>query len=256
MKFKFVIVVILLAIGGVALAQPYDIRAGADISLRSCAGTNCRRVETVAQGTILHVVGKFNRWLKISRSGSELWMADWVNYTRVSGGAAPAVSSPAVPAEQPQAEVDNYCFTIRTCQSQDDWVRGYNDYQRDAAAGRVSSVIVDSSIVSPMTDGGDVSFYEFLAEGSYDPGSVFLTAGTWEIRFIGAGWASVHASEPAGQDCFTSWLSRIWVLWKWSNILGASNEEADTITLKRDCDINVEVDSSSRHVWSLKLTKL
>ena len=31
MKVKLVLVVVLLAIGGVALAQPYDIRAGAEI---------------------------------------------------------------------------------------------------------------------------------------------------------------------------------------------------------------------------------
>ena len=136
MKFKLVLVVVLLAIGGVALAQPYNIALAPRLVCEVAQGPIAAAWKRVAPGTILQVVGKFNRWLKISRSGSELWMADWVNYTRVGTSAAPVESSPAILDEQPQAEVDNYCFTIRTCQSQDDWVRGYNDYQRDAADGR------------------------------------------------------------------------------------------------------------------------
>ena len=256
MKVRLVLVVILFALSGIVLAQQYQIRADAKLNLRNWYSTNSRIVESVPAGTVLQVVGRFNRWLKIDRNGSEVWLADWVRFTRIGGGSAPAESAPDAPAAQPKADVDNYCFTIRTCDSQDDWVRGYNDYQRDAAAGKVASTNEGNSIVSPETGGGEVTFYEFLGVGSYDPGAVFLTAGTWEIRFIGAGWASVHASEPAGQDCLASWLSRIWVLWKWSNILGASNEEAGTIALKRDCDIRIDVDSSSRHVWSIKLTKL
>ncbi len=260
MKLKFVILVACLLLSNIVFAQEYQIRADAKINLRSWYSTTSRIVEKVPVGTVLQVVGRFNRWLKISRNGNEVWIGDWLNFTRLGGGAAPAESSPAesspAASSQPQAVVDNYCFTNRTCHNQDDWVRGYNDYQRDAATGSVASGTRDNSFVSPATGTGGVTFYEFLGEGSYDPGSVYLTAGTWEIRFIGAGWASIHASEPAGQDCFVSWLSRIWVLWKWSNILGASNEEADTIMLKRDCDIRIDVDSSSFHVWSIKVTKL
>ena len=43
-------------------------------------------METVPEGTILHVVGRFNRWLKIDRNGDIVWLADWVNYTRVDNG--------------------------------------------------------------------------------------------------------------------------------------------------------------------------
>ena len=259
MKIRLVIIAALFVLCHIVFAQPYNIRADARINLRSCAGTNCRVVEAVPAGTVLQVVDRFNRWLKISRDGAEVWMADWVNYTRIEGGSAPAApaaqpeqpDAPAAQPAQPQDEVDNYCFTIWTCTTEEDWARGYHAYQNDKAAGTQPP---GSDAAPPAPSGA--TFYEFLGAGNYTPGSAFLTAGTWEVRFIGAGWASVDAVEPAGQDCFGRWwTNRIWVLFKWSNWLGANNEEADTITLIRDCDITFEVEGSNR-AWSLKLTKI
>ncbi len=264
MKVKLIIIATLFVLCNIVFAQPYSIRAGANINLRSCAGTNCRLVETVPAGTVLQVVDRFNRWLKISRNGAEVWMADWVNYTRIEGGSAPAAqpaqpAAPAAPSDQPaqpagpqpQGEVDNYCFTIWTCTTEEDWERGYHAYQNNEAAGTHPP---GGNIAPPAPSG--VTFYEFLGAGNHTPGSAFLTAGTWEVRFIGAGWASVNAVEPAGQDCFGRWwTNRIRVLFKWSNWLGGNNEEADTITLIQDCDITFEVKGSNR-AWSLKLTKI
>ena len=84
MKIRlFAVILAVFAFCSVASAQTYFIRAEGRNNLRSCAGFNCRVVETAPVGTVLEVVGEFNRWLKINRNGEEVWMANWIDYTRV-----------------------------------------------------------------------------------------------------------------------------------------------------------------------------
>lgn len=84
MKIRlFAVMAAVLALCSVASAQAYLIRVEGRNNLRSCAGLGCRVVETVPVGTVLEVVGEYNRWLKISRDGAEVWMANWIDYTRV-----------------------------------------------------------------------------------------------------------------------------------------------------------------------------
>ena len=74
--------IIVFMLYSVASAQEdYYIRTNARINLRATYSLEGEKVETVEAGTILHVVGRFNRWLKIDRNGNEVWMADWVDYT-------------------------------------------------------------------------------------------------------------------------------------------------------------------------------
>ena len=168
MRAKLVAVAIaVVALYSVASAQSYFIQTGARINLRSWYSTDSRIVETVPSGTTLQVVGKFNRWLKINRNGSEVWMADWVPYTRLQSststrpqsqvtyvrnctharqlGIAPVhrghpayrraldrdndgigceTSAPAPPQSQP-SEINNLCFTVRTCHTDEEWTAGY-----------------------------------------------------------------------------------------------------------------------------------
>ena len=263
MKVKLIIIATLFVLCSIVFAQPYSIRAGANINLRSCAGTNCRLVETVPAGTVLQVVDRFNRWLKISRNGAEVWMADWVNYTRIEGGSAPAAqpaqpAAPAAPSDQPaqpagpqpQGEVDNYCFTIWTCTTEEDWERGYRAYQNNEAAGTHPP---GGNIAPPAPSG--VTFYEFLGAGAHDSPTVLLTKGTWQATVITAATTLLYVEAP-GEGCINNWnRDRDLVASKYHNIFGGNNEASGQFTLTRDCNVHFYV-WAPRHAWSLKLTKI
>ena len=107
-----------------SLAQGYSIRADAKINLRSWYSTTASIVETVPAGTVLQVIGSFNRWLNIDRSGNDVWMADWVNFTRIQDGGAAAVSQPESQETAPQTRgaIDNCCFVDRQCNTDDEWI--------------------------------------------------------------------------------------------------------------------------------------
>ena len=114
--------ILALALVSVAAAQDYHIRANGRYNLRASPSLDGAWIETVATGTTLHVVGKFNRWLKISRNGAEVWMADWLGYTRVDSPAAGTASQPA-------SDIDNCCFVDRQCGTDADWTAGYWAFQ-------------------------------------------------------------------------------------------------------------------------------
>lgn len=258
MKARLVIIIALFVLCHIVFAQQYNIRADARINLRSCAGTNCRVVEAVPAGTVLQVVDRFNRWLKISRNGAEVWMADWVNYTRIEGGSAPAApvaqpEQPASPAEQPaqpQDEVDNYCFTIWTCATEEDWARGYHAYQNDKAAG---TLLPGSNVAPPAPT--VATFYEFLGAGAHDSPTVLLTKGTWQATVITAATTLLYVEAP-GEGCIANWnRDRDLVASKSHNIFGGNNEASGQFTLTRDCNVHFYV-WAPRHAWSLKLTKI
>ncbi len=110
-------------------AQPFSIRANRGLNLRTAPSLNADIAETVTTGALLQVVDKVNRWLKIDRNGREVWLADWVNYSRVEAGTAgpqPASSAPA--------NVDNCCFVDRQCSSDQEWTDGYWAFQNGQCA--------------------------------------------------------------------------------------------------------------------------
>ena len=53
----------LLVLCGAVSAQEYQIRAGANVNLRDTYSLESAVVEVVPSGSILQVVGQFNRWL-------------------------------------------------------------------------------------------------------------------------------------------------------------------------------------------------
>ena len=129
MKFKCV--AILIAFGMVialASAQPYSIRANRGLNLRVAPSLNADIADTVVSGEVLHVVGTSGNWLKIDRNGREVWLADWVNYSRVDSGA------PSGGSAQPTAQIDNCCFVDRQCSSDQEWIDGYWAYQNGQCA--------------------------------------------------------------------------------------------------------------------------
>ncbi len=112
-------------------AQPYSIRANRGLNLRAAPSLNADIADTVPSGSILQVVGNFNRWLKIDRNGREVWLAGWVNFSR--GDESTAASNPQ-PASAASANVDNCCFVDRQCSSDAEWEAGYWAYQNGQCA--------------------------------------------------------------------------------------------------------------------------
>ncbi|MCY4021253.1 MAG: SH3 domain-containing protein [Chloroflexi bacterium] len=107
-------------------AQSYAIRVTFNTNLRADASLQARIVATAPAGTILDVVGALNRWLRVHRDGSEVWMASWVGHTRVEA------TAPTQP--QPARDIDNCCFVDRQCHSDQEWSDGYWAFQNGHCA--------------------------------------------------------------------------------------------------------------------------
>ena len=270
--FVFLLAV-LFGLVSTALAQSYQIRTSVKTNLRTHYSTRSSIAETVTAGTVLQVVGKFNRWLKISRNGSQVWMADWVRHTRIGGATSPAASQPvAQPASQPEApqqqgQIDNYCFTTWTCATDDDWQKGYHAYQNDLAQGASQSESVgpspaQSAVGQPVSGS---TFYEFLGEQELVTRLVTLTPGTWKVKLTTAAVAIVRISTVDSPGCLdhstywvrgwaTRWRSVSSIAWKSGNIAGGNNEANGVITVHKTCVVSFYVWAPG-HAWSLKLTK-
>ena len=133
MRIRLLAVILaVFAFCGVASAQAYFIRAESRNNLRSCAGFNCRVVETAPIGTVLEVIGEYNRWLKINRNGEEVWMANWIDYSRVEPGEQTSAPLPS--------DVDNCCFVDRQCGSDEEWTSGFWAFQNNQCAAPAASL--------------------------------------------------------------------------------------------------------------------
>ena len=113
-----------------AQAQDFSIRISKNTNLRSIASLQGRIVETAKAGATLHVIGSQGKWFKISHGSGDVWMANWVSYTRVeSAGQATA----------PVANIDNCCFVDRQCHTDQEWSDGYWAFQNKQCAAPVQS---------------------------------------------------------------------------------------------------------------------
>ena len=127
----FSILSVLSILSGVVSAQTYGIRVAQNTNLRASYSLQSRVVETAPAGTTLAVVDSNGRWLQINQNGNELWMADWVGYTRVEDSA---------PTQQQTAvNIDNCCFVDRQCNSDQDWTNGYWAFQNGQCAAPVQT---------------------------------------------------------------------------------------------------------------------
>ena len=123
MRSKYLAVIMVwFVLFGMASAQEYSIRANRGLNLRAEPALNAPIADTVLSGSILQVVGEFNRWLKIDRGGRQVWLANWVNYSRIEN-VEPTGS------QQATAPIDNCCYVDRQCQSDQEWIAGYWAYQ-------------------------------------------------------------------------------------------------------------------------------
>lgn len=104
MRFAFALL-LTMALTLSSLAQnSYMIRLDTEANLRASYSMDSELVARAPQGTELTVHEHFNRWLKVSYEGSEVWLADWVMHTRLSDDdsmpmADSMMTMPAMPAD-------------------------------------------------------------------------------------------------------------------------------------------------------------
>ena len=148
MKVKlFAVLMAMFVLSYAASAQGYSIQVTYNTNLRAAPSLQGSIVETAPAGTTLNVVGSDNRWLKINRNGNEVWMADWVSYTRVEEGSQTSSQI------QTMSEVDNCCFVDRQCNTDQEWTDGYWAFQNNqCTAPSQSQTQTATSIISSQID--------------------------------------------------------------------------------------------------------
>ncbi len=153
-----VCLLLLFVVCGMAAAQPYNVRVTYNTNLRASYSLKSRIIDTVPAGTTLQVIGRFNRWLNISRDGN-FWMADWAPHARVDGGATSRVDGGAtsrvdggatsrvdggatsrVDGGATTSDVNNCCFVNRQCKNDQEWLDGYWAFQRNECPAAASTM--------------------------------------------------------------------------------------------------------------------
>lgn len=117
----FLLICLLLLICALASAQEYSVRVTYDTNLRASHSLQSQVIDTAPAGATLQVIDSHNRWLRINRSGSAAWMADWVPMTRIAGAQTPTT-------------IDNCCFVDRQCHSDQEWTDGFWAFQNNQCA--------------------------------------------------------------------------------------------------------------------------
>ncbi len=130
-KLLAAVIFVFLLCGVAAAQEDYYIRTDSRINLRATYSLEGEKVETVPEGTTLHVVGRFNRWLKIDRNGDIVWLADWVYYTRVDDGSQESSTSQDQFDLESFQIVDNCCQVDRQCNTEQEWTSGYWAFQNN-----------------------------------------------------------------------------------------------------------------------------
>ena len=106
-----------LVMAATALAQNiFLIRLDIEANLRESHSLDSELVTRAPQGTQLTVLKHLNRWYKVNYEGNELWLADWVQHTRLNAdGSAPAGASPMVMTAEPaDTAPSNYHIRLLT----------------------------------------------------------------------------------------------------------------------------------------------
>ncbi len=133
MKTKwFAMLIAFCMLVALASAQPYSIRANRGLNLRAAPSLNADIADTVPSGSILQVIGRSGEWLQIDHNGREVWLADWVNFSRDDESATAPNPQPVTSAAP--ANVDNCCFVDRQCSSDQEWTDGYWAFQNGQCA--------------------------------------------------------------------------------------------------------------------------
>ncbi len=238
------------------------------VNLRGHHEQNADKVGTLAFGSQLQIVRKFNRWYEVQHNGGSAWVADWVVNEVACAGAAqsqpesqPAQSQPVSqpaqsqpPAEPPQ-DIDNCCFVDRQCATEQEWAVGYWDFQDNRCNAPAQSSM----------QGGGRTFYEFFGHQTMTSEAMLLTRGNWNLKLTTAAQAIVRIGSVDIPECLshstswvTGWATRFQsvqaLAWKNHNRLGGDGEARGQITVHRDCNVSFYV-YAPLHPWSLQLRK-
>lgn len=237
-----------------------------NMNIREEATTSSRVVATARRGDSFSVQsserGHTWCWIEID-SG---WIAKTI---RVSPTRPSTTSPQPSTVQQPvgqESNIDNCCYVDRQCASNQEWTDGYWAYQRNECPGPAtssSSNTGQTEHIPPTTgEGGDLSpivasasHYQFLAEGEYTTGTVFVSAGTWHLQVVTAATTLAYAESP-GDRCFGRWRGeRVLVASKYHNVFGGNNEANGQFTVTKDCNVRFYV-WAPRHAWTLNVTKI
>lgn len=113
----------MFVLGASAAAQEYSIRANRGLNLRAAPSLDADIADTVRSGALLLVVGQVDNWLTINWQENEVWLANWVNFSRVDNNSQTSSHAEAT------SPIDNCCFVNRQCQSDQEWTDGYWAFQ-------------------------------------------------------------------------------------------------------------------------------
>ena len=108
MSRALLILALLLLVTAPLLAQveydpaDYRIRVNATVNLRGGPGTEFEIVTTIQAGAELQVVAETDRWFSVIYEGEQLWMANWLDYTRLEPTPTPEPS----PTLEPTATLE------------------------------------------------------------------------------------------------------------------------------------------------------
>lgn len=202
--------------------------------------------------------------------------ADWTNgywdfqNNRCNAPAQSPMQNEPQPAmqdqpQQTQGEIDNYCFTIWTCVTEEDWTRGYNAYQNNLGSDNPPSGGAEQPATDATVSSGGQRFHEVFGLQTMTSDTVLLTQGNWELTLTTAASSIVNIGSVDSPGCLshstswvTGWATRFQsvqaLAWKTHNALGGDGEARGQITVHRDCNVSFYV-WAPRHPWSLKLSK-
>ena len=152
----------------ISYAQDYSIRANRGLNLRTAPSLNADIAGTVSAGSVLQVVGQQGSWLQINRNGGIVWLANWVNYSRLD-------SSESSGSQQPTAPVDNCCGIDRQCSSDQEWTNGYWAFQNGQCAAPAKPVF------SAPTSGGNCCSLGWTCSTNWK-GGVEVEQGYWAYQ--------------------------------------------------------------------------
>ena len=243
MKTRFIAIAILLFfLGSAASAQTYAIRTDVNTNLRSGPGLDRAWVETAQTGTVLQVVGEFNRWLRIDRNGRDLWMASWVRHTRVVSGAQPETAA--------GLEIDNCCFVNRACTTQDEWQSGYWAFQNNECPAQ--SVVPVSVSQTPASQSPSVVDNCCFVDRQCNTDAEWMD-GYWAYQRgqCAAQPVAVSSStQPAsGGDncCFLNWMCETDTHW-WAGFQAKQRNQCDPSSP----GLSVIIEGSHDFTWRLQ----
>ena len=80
----------------------YRIRVNATVNLRGGPGTEFEIVITIQAGAELQVVAETDEWFSVIHEGQQLWMANWLDYTRLEPTPTPEPSPTIEPTDTPE----------------------------------------------------------------------------------------------------------------------------------------------------------